>query len=54
MLRLDHFVMHIDHDQEKMKFLKEKFDEYGIPFEPGRRKATEGFKVEIFGLAINT
>jgi hypothetical protein len=28
-----------------MKFLKEKFDEYGIPFEPERGKATKGFKV---------
>jgi hypothetical protein len=45
LLRLNHFVIHIDHDLKKMQALKEKFDGYGIPFEPVKGKGTKGFKV---------
>ena len=45
LLRLDHFVIHIDYDPRKLQALKEQFDGYGIPFEPEKGKGTKGFKV---------
>lgn len=45
MLRLDHFVIHIDHDGKKLHQLKKRLDDYGIPFDPDKGKGTKGFKV---------
>lgn len=45
LLRLDHFVIHIDHYPQKLHDIKEKMDEYGIPFDPENGKGTNGFKV---------
>jgi hypothetical protein len=45
LLRLDHFVVHIDHDTRVVQALKEKLDGFGIPFEPEKGKGTKGFKV---------
>lgn len=48
MLRLDHFVIHIDNDLEKIKQLKKEFDKLNLPFEPQKGKGTKGFKVANF------
>lgn len=45
MLRLDHFVIHIDYDDQKMQKLKKDLDDYGIPFDPDSGKDTKGFKI---------
>jgi hypothetical protein len=45
LLRLDHFVIHIDHDPKKLNELKMQLDEYDIPFDPEKGKGTSGFKV---------
>lgn len=45
MLRLNHFVIHIDHDEQKLHQLKKRMDDYGIPFDPEKGKGTKGFKV---------
>ncbi|WP_369899515.1 VOC family protein [Bacillus manliponensis] len=48
MLRLDHFVIHIDNDVEKINKLKKEFDKLNLPFNPQKGKATKGFKVANF------
>lgn len=45
MLRLDHFVIHIDRDPKNLLDFKMMLDEYDIPFDPERGKGTSGFKV---------
>lgn len=48
MLRLDHFVVHIDNNFEKINKLKNEFDNLNIPFDPKKGKGTKGFKVVNF------
>lgn len=48
MLRLDHFVIHIDNDFEKINKLKKEFDKLNLPFNPQKGKGTKGFKVANF------
>lgn len=48
MLRLDHFVIHIDNDLEKINKLKKEFDQLNLPFDPKKGKGTKGFKVVNF------
>lgn len=45
MVRLDHFVINIDNDMEKLKDLKKQIEPRGFPFEPTWGKGTKGFKV---------
>lgn len=45
MLRLDHFVIHIDREPKKMLELKKLMEEYDIPFDLDKGKGTNGFKV---------
>lgn len=45
MIRLDHFVVHIDQDQTKLEFLKDKIAPIGFPFNPTSGKRTKGFQV---------
>ena len=45
MLRLDHFVIHIDHDEKKLLQLKKSFDDYGIPFDPEKGQVTKAIHV---------
>lgn len=45
MIRLDHFVINIDHDMEKLKALKKQIEPMGFPFEPAWGKGTKGFQV---------
>lgn len=45
MIRLDHFVINIDNDMEKLKELKKRIEPLGYPFEPTWGKGTKGFKV---------
>ena len=45
MIRLDHFVLNIDNDMQKLKELKERIEPLGFPFEPTWGKGTKGFKV---------
>jgi len=45
MTRLDHFVVNIDNDLEKLKRLKKQIEPLGYPFEPTWGKGTKGFKV---------
>ena len=45
MVRLDHFVLNIDNDMEKLKRLKKQIEPLGYPFEPTWGKGTKGFKV---------
>lgn len=45
MLRLDHFVIHIDREPKKILELKSMLDEYDIPFDLDKGKGTNGFKV---------
>ena len=45
MIRLDHFVVNIDNDMEKLKELKKRIEPLGYPFEPTWGKGTKGFKV---------
>lgn len=45
MLRLDHFVIHIDRDPKKILELKTTMDEYDIPFNLDKGKGTSGYKV---------
>ena len=45
MIRLDHFVVNIDNDVEKLKALKRQIEPLGYPFEPTWGKGTKGFKV---------
>jgi len=44
-IRLDHFVLNIDNDMQKLKELKERIEPLGFPFEPTWGKGTKGFKV---------
>ncbi|GLV65942.1 hypothetical protein Bmyc01_46110 [Bacillus mycoides] len=48
MLRLDHFVIHIDNDFEKINNLKKEFNKLNLPFNPKKGKGTKGFKVINF------
>jgi hypothetical protein len=45
MMRLDHFVVHIDQDQTKLESLKDKIVPIGFPFNPTSGKRTKGFQV---------
>lgn len=45
MMRLDHFVVHIDNDQAKLESLKSQIEPIGFPFNPHSGKGTKGFKV---------
>src|SRR5690554_1142616 len=45
LIRLDHFVVNIDNDVEKLKALKRQIEPLGYPFEPTWGKGTKGFKV---------
>lgn len=45
MIRLDHFVLNIDNDMEKLMKLKKQIEPLGYPFEPTWGKGTKGFKV---------
>jgi len=45
MLRLDHFVVHIDDDVAMLKSLKDQIEPLGFPFDLSRGKGTKGFKV---------
>jgi len=45
MIRLDHFVINIDNDMEKLKALKNRIKSMGFPFEPTWGKGTKGFQV---------
>jgi hypothetical protein len=44
LLRLDHFVIHVDHSPKKLIEIKNLLDEYDIPFDPEKGKGTNGFK----------
>ncbi|MEH7300782.1 VOC family protein [Neobacillus drentensis] len=44
-MRLDHFVVHITKDDEKLAGLKDELAKIAIPFEPTKGKGTKGFKV---------
>lgn len=44
MIRLDHFVLNIDNDIEKLKILKKQIEPLGYPFEPTWGKGTKGFQ----------
>lgn len=43
-MRLDHFVVHIDEDSEKLKQLALDAAVAGMPCDPGKGKGTSGFK----------
>lgn len=45
MLRLDHFVVHINNDRKQLKKLKDSIEPLGIPFNPKKGKRTKGFQV---------
>ena len=45
MIRLDHFVINIDNDMEKLTELKQRIEPLGYPFEPTWGKGTKGFNV---------
>jgi len=45
MMRLDHFVVHIDGDQTKLETLKNTIEPMGFPFNPNAGKRTKGFQV---------
>lgn len=45
MIRLDHFVLNVDDDMEKLNDLKKQIEPLGYPFEPTWGKGTKGFKV---------
>jgi hypothetical protein len=45
MERLDHFVVHIDEDREKLASLKDQIVPMGFPFNPTSGKRTKGFQV---------
>lgn len=45
MIRLDHFVVHIEEDQTKLDSLKDKIEPIGFPFNPTSGKRTKGFQV---------
>jgi hypothetical protein len=45
MLRLDHFVIHIDADMGRLETLQQHIAPLGYPFAPQRGKGTRGFKV---------
>ncbi|SFJ92999.1 VOC family protein [Thermoflavimicrobium dichotomicum] len=45
MLRLDHFVVHIDEDMDRLEQLKLEIEPMGFPFNPKKGKETNGFKV---------
>jgi hypothetical protein len=45
MIRLDHFVIHIDQDRSKLESLKDKIVPMGFPFNPTSGKKTKGFQV---------
>jgi hypothetical protein len=44
-IRLDHFVIHVDDDMSRLKQLKETIEPLGFPFLPERGKGTRSFKV---------
>ncbi|EOP49355.1 hypothetical protein IKQ_05172 [Bacillus cereus VDM053] len=44
MLRLDHFVIHIDNDFEKINNLKKEFNKLNLPFNPKKEKVQKGLK----------
>lgn len=43
-MKLDHFVVHIDNDEEALAKLKREIEPLGFPFEPKHGKGTGGFK----------
>lgn len=45
MMKLDHFVLHIDNSEQTLERLKEEIAPKGFPFEPAWGKGTAGFKV---------
>lgn len=45
MMRLDHFVIHIDKDQTKLESLRSQIEPIGFPFNPHSGKGTKGFQV---------
>lgn len=44
MIRLDHFVVHVDEDMHQLLKLKQRIEPLGFPFEPEWGKGTKGFK----------
>ncbi|MFC2164453.1 VOC family protein [Acidobacteriota bacterium] len=44
MIKLDHFVVHVDNDMNALNNLKAKIVPLGFPFEPKWGKGTKGFK----------
>ncbi|MGG0234464.1 hypothetical protein [Bacillus tropicus] len=48
MLRLDHFVIHIDNDFEKINNFKKELNKLNLPFNPKKEKGTKRFKVINF------
>lgn len=41
MIRLDHFVIHIHHDIDKLNQLKQEFDKLNLPFDPSKGEGDE-------------
>ncbi|MHA7964388.1 VOC family protein [Paenibacillus sp. CAU 1782] len=44
-IKLDHFVIHIDEDKERLALLKQDAERLGFPYRPERGKGTSSFKV---------
>lgn len=44
MVRLDHFVVHVDNDLDKLRNLRDEIVPKGFPYEPEQGKGTAGFK----------
>lgn len=44
-IKLDHFVIHIDEDKERLALLKQQAERLGFPYCPERGKGTSSFKV---------
>lgn len=44
-MRLDHFVVHVDNNMDKMQNQKSLMEPKGFPYEPTWGKGTKGFKV---------
>jgi hypothetical protein len=44
-IKLDHFVIHIDEDKERLALLKQQAERLGFPYRPERGKGTSSFKV---------
>lgn len=44
-IKLDHFVIHVDENQERQTLLKQEAGRLGFPYRPERGKGTRSFKV---------